>query len=347
MNAWPEWLVDSIWTATTIAVVYLIGYTLQLVIGSRLARLASRTAAHWDDVLIGEIKRRMPLWSLLVGLHLSLPRWPIAPETHLFATRVLSAIGVASVTFLVATVFARMAVDYGSRATHQVSGLTQNVVRIVVTLLGALVIVRSFGYDITPMLTVLGVGGLTVALALQEPLSNLFAGLFVSLAGQTRIGDYVRLDNGAEGYVVDFNWRSTRLRQLGDNLIEVPNSKLAQAVVTNYTQPAPDMGIGVDVTVDAGSDLEQVERVALDVAKSVVRDVPGTVRTAEPSVRFSAFTDTGVRFSVGLRAATFVDQFLVRHELIKRLHARLAAEGIALADVRARIEPRRDAKTAG
>lgn len=333
MSPWPAWAPDLAWTLGTIAAVYLLGYALRIVAGSRLAALAARTAAHWDDVLLGEVKRRIPLWSVLIGLYLSLPRWPMSTEAHLLATRVLSAVGVASVTFTVAAVFSRMVIDYGARASLPVSGLTQNVVRIVVTVLGGLVIVRSFGYDITPMLTVLGVGGLTVALALQEPLSNLFAGLFVSLAGQIRIGDYVRLDSGAEGYVVDFAWRSTRLRQLADNIIEVPNSKLAQAIVTNFSQPAPDMGLGVDLTVEPASDLALVERVALEVATSVLRDVPGAVRTADPSVRFAAFTDTGIRVSVGVRVGSFVDQFLVRHELIKRLHDRLTAEGVAFANL--------------
>jgi hypothetical protein len=69
------------------------------------------------------------------------------------------------------------------------------------------------------MLTALGVGGLAVALALQEPLANFSAGLFITLAGQIRVSDYVKLDSGQDGYVVDFSWRSTRLRMLANNLV--------------------------------------------------------------------------------------------------------------------------------
>jgi small-conductance mechanosensitive channel len=267
---------------------------------------------------------------VLIGLYLSLRRWPISPATAQDGVRVLSAIGVASITFALASVTTRLLVFYGPRHDVPVSGLTQNLVRGVVIILGALVIVRSFGYDITPYLTALGVGGLAVALALQEPLSNLFAGLFVSLAGTVRIGDYVRLDTGAEGYVIDFNWRSTRLRQLGDNVIEVPNAKLAQSIVTNFTLPAADMGYGVEIMIDMDNDLAEVERIALAVAAGVLRDVPGAVATAEPAVRFNAVTETGIRLSVGVRVKTFTDQFLVRHELIKRLHARFREAGIRL-----------------
>lgn len=334
MKTWPAWIVNVIWTAGTISGVYLVGYTLRVVIGGRLVQLAGRTAARWDDVLLSEIKRRLPLWSVLLGLYLSLSRWDLTPRLATLGERTLSAIGVASVSFTVAAVLSRLVIDYGARAAVPVSGLTQNLVRLTVTVLGGLVIVRSFGYDITPMLTVLGVGGLTVALALQEPLSNLFAGLFVSLAGQIRIGDYVRLDNGAEGFVADLNWRSTRLRQPGDNVIEVPNSKLAQAIVTNFSQPALEMVMPVDLTIEASNDLAAVERAAADEAAAVVRDIAGAVRGSEPVVRFGAFTDVGIRVTIALRVRSFADQALVRHELIKRLHERFAKDGVALADAR-------------
>jgi small-conductance mechanosensitive channel len=331
VNEWPEWGIDLVWTIATIGGVYLSGYMLRLIFGGRFARLVTHTPAKWDDQLVDEVKRRMPLWSLLVGLHLSLPRWSLSASADRFADQVLSAIGVASITFMAAAVFSRAALDYGARESVPISGLTQNLVRIAVTILGGLVIVRSFGYDITGMLTVLGVGGLTVALALQEPLSNLFAGLFVSIAGQIRVGDYIRLDSGAEGFVADLNWRSTLLRQGADNLIEVPNSKLAQAIVTNFSQPGLETAATVDVTVEHASDLSAVEQIAREVAASVVRDVAGAVVGKEPAVTFGGFTDVGVTLSTTVRVKAFSERGPVRHELIKRLHQRLTAAGIGLA----------------
>lgn len=328
------------WTVATIGIVYLVGYALRIVFEGRVARLVARTPAGWDDQLLAEVKRRIPLWSLLVGLHLALPRWPLAQPTLVLLDQVLSAIGVASVTFIAAAVLARLVVDYGARASVPVSGLSQNLARLGVTIVGALVIVRSFGYDITPMLTVLGVGGLTVALALQEPLSNLFAGLFVSLAGQIHIGDYIRLDGGAEGYVVDLNWRSTRLRQLADNVVEIPNSKLAQAVITNFSQPGLETMAVVECTVEVGHDADRIERVAIDVAHDVMQSAEGAVSSVSPAVRFSAFTDAGLRLVVAVRVSSFAEVAPVRHVLIKRLHQRFEREGIAFADVRGKAPVR-------
>jgi small-conductance mechanosensitive channel len=97
------------------------------------------------------------------------------------------------------------------------------------TILGLLVILNGLGLPITPMLTALGVGGLAVTLALQEPLANFFAGLYITIAGQIRVGDYVTLDSGQEGYVVDFSWRSTRLRILANSLMSAHPSDCSAA----------------------------------------------------------------------------------------------------------------------
>ncbi len=285
----------------------------------------------WDDALIGEIRRRIPFWTLLLGIHLALHRWPLSPDAQRLATEVLSALGVASATFALAAIASRLVVLYAPRSVPSapVSGLTQNLARILVTLIGALVIVKSsFGYEISPILTALGIGGLAVALALQDPLSNLFAGIFMALAGQVRIGDYIKLDSGAEGYVMDFNWRSTRLRQQGDNLVVVPNSKLSQAVVTNFSMPSGEMGIGVDITIDRSSDLAVVEKTVTEVANEVMQSVTGTVAGASASVRSQGFTDLGIRMSIGVRVREFADQVSVKSELIKRLHARLTKDGV-------------------
>ena len=93
---------------------------------------------------------------------------------------------------------------------------------------------NAVGVSITPIITALGVGGLAMALALQDTLSNLFAGIHILAEHTIRIGDFIRLETGQEGYVEDISWRTTRIRMLPNNMVIVPNSKLAQSVVVNY-----------------------------------------------------------------------------------------------------------------
>jgi small-conductance mechanosensitive channel len=331
-DAWPWWAMPLLRSAITIGIAVGLGHIVRAVFRSRMAGLAARSAVQWDDILVVELSRRIPFWSILIGLWLALPHWPLLPQTHTFLTRLLSALGVWSVTMAAAAIATGLVRAYGPRAspTAPVSGLSQAIVRIFVIVLGTLVIIRSFGYDITPMLTALGVGGLAVALGLQQPLANLFAGLFVSFAGQIRIGDYVRLEMGAEGFVADFNWHSMQILSPTGNLIVVPNARVAQVVATNFSHPQKDMATTVELGVDYKSDLDRVERVTVDVARKVMREVPGGVPDFEPSIRYAALSDVSVRLQVNLRVREFADQSLVKHEFIRRVHARYREEGIVI-----------------
>jgi small-conductance mechanosensitive channel len=172
-----------------------------------------------------------------------------------------------SVVLAGAAIAAQVVDAYGTAIAPAlpVSSLTRNIAWGVVATVGLLVILNGLGLSITPMLTALGVGGLAVALALQDPLANFFAGVFLTLAGQIRLGDYVKLDSGQEGYVAYFSWRSTRLPMLPNNLVVVPNAKLAQAIVINHHLPSQDLAVLVEVGVDYSSDLAHVERVVAEV----------------------------------------------------------------------------------
>jgi small-conductance mechanosensitive channel len=113
-------------------------------------------------------------------------------------------------------------------------------------------------------------------------------------------------------------------------MVIVPNSKLASTLVTNYHQPEKEMAVLVQVGVSYQSDLKKVERITIEVAREVMRDVEGGVREFEPFTRYHTFGDSGINFSVIMRGREFTDQFLIKHEFIKRLHERYQQEGIEI-----------------
>jgi small-conductance mechanosensitive channel len=90
------------------------------------------------------------------------------------------------------------------------------------------------------------------------------------------------------------------------------------------------MMVAIEASVDYASDLDHVERIATEVARDVMRTVQGGVPGFDPLVRFHTFGDPGIGFSVILRAKEFVDQYLIKHEFVKRLHKRFAAEGVTI-----------------
>jgi small-conductance mechanosensitive channel len=332
LYGWPVWARGLAWTLGTLGLSWAVGYVVGSLAIARLPRWLPGNRRDLGAAVATLIRRRIPWWSVLVGVWISSGYWPLTSEAHVVLERALFVIGALSATITLAAIASLSVEAYGSLVAPAlpVSSLTRNIAWTLVAVLGVLVVLNGLGLSITPMLTALGVGGLAVALALQEPLANFFAGLFLTLAGQVRVGDYVKLDGGQEGYITDFSWRSTRLRMLANNLVIVPNAKLAQAIVVNHHLPSHDLAVLVEVGVDYASDLTNVERVVGDVGREVMMQVPGGVPDFEPFIRYHTFADSSVNFTVILRANEFVDQYLVKHEFIKRLHARFGEEGIVI-----------------
>ncbi|MCX5858960.1 MAG: mechanosensitive ion channel [Proteobacteria bacterium] len=156
-----------------------------------------------------------------------------------FLDRLLIALAILFFTILFANLASRLAQFYSDRTPTAIpfSGLTRNLARISILVIGIITMLNQLGVSITPLLTTLGIGGLAVALALQETLSNLFAGLFMTIGGQIRVGDQIKLQSGEEGQVVDTDWRSTRIRNQQNNLIIIPNAKLSQTIITKILPP--------------------------------------------------------------------------------------------------------------
>jgi small-conductance mechanosensitive channel len=203
------------------------------------------------------------------------------------------------------------------------------VVKAVIYIIGILIILNYLGISIAPLITALGVGGLAMALALQDTLSNLFAGIHILAEQAIRVGDFIRLETGQEGFVEDISWRTTRIRMLPNNMVIVPNNKLSQSVITNYNLPEQNMVLQVPVNVSYASDPDLVERVLLEEARKAQAEVPGLLADPAPSVRFlPGFGESSLAFSLLCNIREIADQNPVMDELNKRILKRFRQEGI-------------------
>jgi small-conductance mechanosensitive channel len=175
------------------------------------------------------------------------------------------------------------------------------------------------------------VGGLAVALALQDTLSNLFAGIHLLADKPIRVGDYVKVADTVEGHVVDIGWRSTRVRMLQNVVVTIPNKRVAESIITNYDLPEPRMAVLIRVGVDYGTDPDLVERLLVEEATQAVGAVPGLLAEPAPTARLiPGFGDISLEFTLSCQVRSFTDQFLVQHELRKRIVRRLAAQGVQI-----------------
>ena len=195
---------------------------------------------------------------------------------------------------------------------------------------GALVAIDSVGVSISPILAGLGIGGLAVALAVQPTLSNFFAGTYVVIEGELKEGDFIELEGGPSGYVEDVGWRSTKIRSRFNNLVIIPNSRMAESIVTNYFSPTPAMNVIVTCGVSYDANLEDVERFSVEEAEAVINDSDQAIKDVEPFFGFSNFGDSNIDFFVFLQAIDRTGTFTLKSELIKRIHERFNVEGIEI-----------------
>ncbi|MBM3310084.1 MAG: mechanosensitive ion channel family protein [Candidatus Aminicenantes bacterium] len=304
------------------------GWMLQFVISGFLHRKAQKTVARWDDVLIRSFRGVVLVWASLVGLAVALSLMDLRAEAYFILSRAIVLAAILSVTVWAARTASGFMDLYITRVAGVPSTIFRNIAVILVGLVGFLVILDELGIAIAPIVTALGVGGLAIALALQDTLANLFAGLHILMSRNVRTGDYIRLATGEEGTVTDITWRNTTLRELENNLVIIPNKKLADSTLRNYSLPEKPLALLVDLKLGYGADLRRAEAVIVEEARATLREVEGGAPDFEPLVRFNLLGDYNIGATVILRVAEFAQQFRVKHEFIKRLRARFAAEGI-------------------
>ncbi|KUL50098.1 mechanosensitive ion channel family protein [Streptomyces sp. NRRL S-1521] len=295
-----------------------------------LGERASRTRWNGDDIIVDALRTLVPCAAITAGLAAAAGALPLSSRTGRNVTMTLTALLILAATLTAARIVTGL-VRSVAKSRSGVAGsatIFVNITRVVVLAMGFLVVLQTLGISIAPLLTALGVGGLAVALALQDTLANLFAGVHILAAKTVQPGDYIQLSSGEEGYVVDINWRNTVVRDLSNNLVIIPNAKLASTNMTNFSRPEQQLSITVQVGVSYDSDLEQVERVTIEVVDEVMKEITGAVPDHEAAIRFHTFGDSRISFTVILGVGEFSDQYRIKHEFIKRLHQRYRVEGI-------------------
>ncbi len=307
-----------------------LGFIAKRIILKKIEKLARRTSWKGDDILIAALRRWIVWWFLFAGAYLATLSAPVEIALLKLLHSLILILALLSLTVFASNLSVNFVNLYSENLKESIPRTTifANLTRVLVFMIGLLIIFNSLGISIAPILTGLGIGGLAVALAMQETLANLFSGLQIIASKQIRPGDYIRLESGEEGFVVDINWRNTTVRELGNNVNIIPNSRIAKTIIKNYDLPEKAMSVLVQVGVAYESDLDKVEKATIEVAREVMRDVTGAVSDFEPFIRYHTFGDSAINFSVILRANEFVDQYIIKHEFVKRLHQRYQAEGI-------------------
>ena len=290
-----------------------------------LARIegAGPVSAHVSDQL------RVPsfLWTLAIALNVAV-RFSELPEKY--ANRIEQVILVfviVSLTFVADAIARRLLAFYGRRENvpHAVAGLSFAIARILVFSIGAMLLLRHFNVAIAPMVTALGVSGLAVALALQDTLSNFFAGIHIFLETPVSVGDWIKLGPEEEGAVQDIGWRTTRILTSAGNILVVPNNKISTGIITNFSLPTRDVIGEVPVLASQQADPDQLQRIAIECAL----DTEGVAHEPPPAfVPDPGVTPTHLQFKLVFHAHGKPAAGKAKNEIGMKIMRRMRAEGI-------------------
>lgn len=320
--------------------IHLVAYFISLAVGIIILRLVFskilKITARKTNIsypLLQQTFRGIPtLLGIIIGLYAVMEILIIPPRPLLFLQSLSHSLVILSLTLMIAHLSSGY-LKYKLGKTSQNFASTSILVTtidLVVYAIGILILLESLGVAISPLITALGVGGLATALALQDTFANLFSGINILVSKQIKMGDIIKLSTGEEGHVVDMSWRNTTIKTSTENMVVVPNQKIATSIITNYAMPFAESSIVIPMGVSYGSDLNHVEKVTVAVAKEILQETEGGVKSFAPFIRYGSFAESGINFNVTLRIKTVTDQNFIRHEFIKKIYERYQQEGIMI-----------------
>ncbi|MBU1568273.1 MAG: mechanosensitive ion channel family protein [Proteobacteria bacterium] len=266
-----------------------------------LRKITSSTKFDLDDQII--ILLRPPVYySLLAtGISAGLSLMPLSEKLAMLAGRSIKSVGVIIwiyfFTCLATLLLKRLAgmADKYSFIQHRTLTLFDNAAKVFIFGIGIYALFVIWQIDMTAWLASAGIAGIAVGFAAKDTLSNLFSGVFILADAPYKVGDYVVLDGGQRGKVINIGLRSTRILTRDDIEITVPNSIIGNTTIVNQSGgPSPQMRIRIKVNVAYGTDIDLVRKILTEIASGnqYVSHFP------QPKVRFRLFGASGLDFEL-------------------------------------------------
>ncbi|MBR9699151.1 mechanosensitive ion channel family protein [Candidatus Woesearchaeota archaeon] len=281
---------------------YLVMQVLVFILEGIILKLTKKTKTEVDNLIVQGTKKPLAVLVLLFGARLGTEALQY-PEAFTGAIQQI-------ITSLIVIVIARILVvilnviidQWGKKLVSKTkSSLDDDIlvmfhrfVKVVIYLLAIIYILGIWGIQVGPLLASLGVAGIAVAFALQSTLGNIFGGISLILDKAVRIGDNIELDDGTSGTVTKVTLRSTRIRTWNNELMTIPNGKLADSKLTNWNLPNKRIRAVIEFGVEYGSDIANVKKTVLAVVKKEKK----ILKNPAPYVLFTQMADFSLNFSL-------------------------------------------------
>ncbi len=294
-------------------------------------KISEKTKMTIDDKLFSSMIKPFRYFSIIIGLLITI--FLIFPELLAFEvyelnTQPITIEGIFVILFIFGFTYLinnillaliswykeELALKTKSNIDNQMIPIVKKMTSILVYAVGGMIILDLLGIEIAPLLAGLGIGGLAVALALQDTLSNFFAGMYMLADKPIEKGNYISFD-GFEGYVEEISWRNTKIRSWDNNLIILPNSKLSQTTLVNYTKPNKPVTRVMRIGVSYDSDPDNVIKVLETTLKNVLKKTEGGDKKVKPVVKFADFKDSSIEFKLIYGVTEYTKRFSFEDKL--------------------------------
>lgn len=281
---------------------FILGKTIYYLFKNHVTRFTQKTATRIDDILLKIMQGPLVLALVVVGLIAGVQILTIPPDLEVFIETVLSVIISLTVIWFVIRLVDVVVDEYmhpfaaktETQLDEQLIPVVKKVLRALILIFGVITIISNFGYDITALITGLGIGGIAIALAAQETLGNMFGGVTLFMDRPFAIGDRVKVGD-VYGDVVDIGMRSSKIQNLDNNVVIIPNSILSKSIVENYVRPSRKIKQKFVIGVTYDTLPNKVEE-AIEIIKNAVKSTEGVTKD-EPLVWFTEFAESSLNLT--------------------------------------------------
>ncbi len=299
-----------------------------------ILRLTRRTKTQVDDLIVKRINGPISLILLLIGMRLALLPLGIRQSLLDIAENFITSFIIIIITYIAIIVFDIFIDNWGQRiASRTESTLDDELIpifhkfsRIFISLIGLLFALPVWGVQIGPLLASLGIAGIAIAFALQSTLGNIFGGISIILDKSIKVGDKIRVDTDTEGTVIDVGLRSTKIKTWDNEIITMPNGKLADSKILNFMQPEPSIRVVIEFGVEYGSDASKVRKVVLDT----ISRLPEALKEPAPKVLMMEMADFALKFKAFFWVKTFDIKFDTKALATEKIYNALREAGIKI-----------------
>src|SRR3989344_5773063 len=299
-----------------------------------ILKLTKKTKTNVDDLIVVKTSRPISLILLTIGLMLALLPLGVRQPIAGIAENILGSVIVILITYIVIVVVDIFVDNWGMKvATKTKSAFDDELVqvfhrftRIFLSIIGLLFVLTVWGGEIGPLLASLGIAGVAIAFALQSTLGNIFGGVSLIADKSIRVGDVIKIDSETSGTVVDVGLRSTKIMTADNEMVTVPNGKLADSKILNYLHPDPSIRIMVDFGVEYGSSIDKVRKVVLGELKKI----PVITKKPEPRAVMDEMGDFALKFKAFFWVKNFDQKFDTRFLVTEKIYNALTRNKIGI-----------------